>query len=159
MTFLRLYILRWWRQTWDTVVNQSEARVSTEHGIKKYIRILSMKTHMFAHTHVYTRPYIYIYIYSYICQYIFSHRPSHWTAKMNHKVQLLISRLTFHPSIHMHLYPTWWDWQYEDMSDTSSPCVSPLRDNAREPTFNDIILHTFGPRLSRPSLPFSAGYR
>ena len=39
MTFLRLYISRWWRQTWDTapyftVVNQSEARISTEHGIK-----------------------------------------------------------------------------------------------------------------------------
>ena len=39
MTFLCLYILRWWRQTWDTapyftVVNQSEARISTEHGIR-----------------------------------------------------------------------------------------------------------------------------
>ena len=38
MTFLCLYISRWWRQTWDTapyftVVNQSEARISTEHGI------------------------------------------------------------------------------------------------------------------------------
>ena len=38
MTFLFLYISRWWRQTWDTppyltVVNQSEARISTEHGI------------------------------------------------------------------------------------------------------------------------------
>ena len=34
MTFLCLYISRWWRQTWDTapyftVVNQSEARIST----------------------------------------------------------------------------------------------------------------------------------
>ena len=33
-----LYISRWWRQTWDTalyftVVNQSEARISREHGI------------------------------------------------------------------------------------------------------------------------------
>ena len=39
MTFLCLYISRWLRQTWDTapyftVVNQSEARISTEHGIK-----------------------------------------------------------------------------------------------------------------------------
>ena len=38
MTFLCLYISRWWRQTWDTApyftaVNQSEARISTEHGI------------------------------------------------------------------------------------------------------------------------------
>ena len=38
MTFLCLYISRWWRQTWNTplyftVVNQSEARISTEHGI------------------------------------------------------------------------------------------------------------------------------
>ena len=37
-----LYISRWWRQTWDTapyltVVNQSEARISTEHGINIYI--------------------------------------------------------------------------------------------------------------------------
>ena len=42
MTFLCLYISRWWRQTWDTapyftVVNQSEARISTEHGINVYI--------------------------------------------------------------------------------------------------------------------------
>ena len=42
MTFLCLYISRWWRQTWDTppyltVVNQSEARISTEHGIKQDI--------------------------------------------------------------------------------------------------------------------------
>ena len=42
MMFLCLYISRWWRQTWDTapyftVVNQSEARISTEHGIKQYI--------------------------------------------------------------------------------------------------------------------------
>ena len=41
MTFLCLYISRWWRQTWDTapyftVVNQSEARISTEHGINVY---------------------------------------------------------------------------------------------------------------------------
>ena len=38
MTFRCLYISRWWRQTCDTapyftVVNQSEARISTEHGI------------------------------------------------------------------------------------------------------------------------------
>ena len=42
MTFLCLYISRWWRQTWDTppyftVVNQSEARISTEHGINHAI--------------------------------------------------------------------------------------------------------------------------
>ena len=42
MTFLCLYISRWWRRTWDTapyftVVNQSEARISTEHGIYIYI--------------------------------------------------------------------------------------------------------------------------
>ena len=41
MTFLCLYISRWWRQTWDTapyftVVNQPEARISTEHGINTY---------------------------------------------------------------------------------------------------------------------------
>ena len=35
------YISRWWRQTWDTapyftVVNQSEARISTEHGISYF---------------------------------------------------------------------------------------------------------------------------
>ena len=44
MTFLCLYISRWWRQTWDTapyftVVIQSEARISTEHGIKIHIVI------------------------------------------------------------------------------------------------------------------------
>ena len=44
MTFLCLYISRWWRQTWDTapyftVVNQSEARISTEHGKNVYIHI------------------------------------------------------------------------------------------------------------------------
>ena len=44
MTFLCLYISRWWRQTWDTapyltVVNQSEARISTEHGIKLSIPV------------------------------------------------------------------------------------------------------------------------
>ena len=38
MTFLSHYISRWWLQTWDTciyftVVSQSEARVSTKHGI------------------------------------------------------------------------------------------------------------------------------
>ena len=38
MTFLCLYISGWWRQTWDTplyftVVNQTKARISTEHGI------------------------------------------------------------------------------------------------------------------------------
>ena len=37
-TFLSLYISRWWRQTWHTrlyltVVSQSEANVSTEHGM------------------------------------------------------------------------------------------------------------------------------
>ena len=42
MTFLCLYISRWWRQTWDTapyftVVNQSEARISTEHGINIHV--------------------------------------------------------------------------------------------------------------------------
>ena len=42
MTFLCLYISRWWRQTWDTapystVVNLSEARISTEHGISNDI--------------------------------------------------------------------------------------------------------------------------
>ena len=42
MTFLCLYISRWWRQTWDmapyfTVVNQSKARISTEHRIRGYI--------------------------------------------------------------------------------------------------------------------------
>ena len=42
--FLCLYISRWWRQTWDTapyftVVNQSEARISTEHGITSYIKL------------------------------------------------------------------------------------------------------------------------
>ena len=42
MTFLCLYISRWWRQTWDTapyftVVNKSEARISTEHGIRLLI--------------------------------------------------------------------------------------------------------------------------
>ena len=36
-----VFISRWWRQTWDTVpyftvVNQSEARISTEHGINTY---------------------------------------------------------------------------------------------------------------------------
>ena len=46
MTFLCLYISRWWRQTWDTppyltVVNQSEARISTEHGIMLYILHMS----------------------------------------------------------------------------------------------------------------------
>ena len=45
MTFLCLYISRWWRQTWDTapyftVVNQSEARISTEHGINMHIRCI-----------------------------------------------------------------------------------------------------------------------
>ena len=44
MTFFCLYISRWWRQTWDTppyltVVNQSEARISTEHGIKHYTEL------------------------------------------------------------------------------------------------------------------------
>ena len=39
MSFLSHYISRWWSQTWDTciyftVVSQSEARVSTDHGIK-----------------------------------------------------------------------------------------------------------------------------
>ena len=39
-TFLCLYISCWWCQTWDTapyfkVVNQSEARISTEHGINR----------------------------------------------------------------------------------------------------------------------------
>ena len=43
MTFLSLYIWHWWRPTWDaciyfTVVSQSEARVSTEHGINYYIK-------------------------------------------------------------------------------------------------------------------------
>ena len=42
MTFLCFYISRWWRQTWDTApyfttVNQSEGRISTEHGIILYI--------------------------------------------------------------------------------------------------------------------------
>ena len=42
MTFLSLYISRWWRQTWDTclsfkVVSQSEARTGTEHGLKLHI--------------------------------------------------------------------------------------------------------------------------
>ena len=42
MMFLCLYISRWWHQTWDTapyftVVNQSEARISMEHGIKLLI--------------------------------------------------------------------------------------------------------------------------
>ena len=49
MTFFCLYISRWWRQTWDTapyfmVVNQSEARISTEHGIKGYITDMSIYT-------------------------------------------------------------------------------------------------------------------
>ena len=40
MKFISLYISRWWHQTWDTsiyfmVVSQSEASVSTEHGIKE----------------------------------------------------------------------------------------------------------------------------
>ena len=44
MTFLCLYISRWWRQTWDTasyftVVNQSQAIISTEHGTSIYIYI------------------------------------------------------------------------------------------------------------------------
>ena len=44
MTFLCLYISRWWRQTLETapyltVVNQSEARISTEHGINHYITV------------------------------------------------------------------------------------------------------------------------
>ena len=48
MTFLCLYISRWWRQTWDTapyftVVNQSEARISTEHGIIIHIPISSIE--------------------------------------------------------------------------------------------------------------------
>ena len=43
MTFLSLCISLWWRQTWEvslyfTIVNQSEARISTEHGIKFCIR-------------------------------------------------------------------------------------------------------------------------
>ena len=42
MTFLCLYISRWWRQTWDTapyftVVSQSEARISKEHGINWHV--------------------------------------------------------------------------------------------------------------------------
>ena len=42
MTFLCPYISHWWRQTWDmllyfTVVTQSEARISTEHGITLFI--------------------------------------------------------------------------------------------------------------------------
>ena len=46
MTFVCLYISRWWRQTWDTapyvtVVNQSEARISTEHGIKLMYLVMS----------------------------------------------------------------------------------------------------------------------
>ena len=50
MTFLCLYISRWWRQTWDTppyltVVNQSEARISTEHGISVYIYHIFLWTH------------------------------------------------------------------------------------------------------------------
>ena len=105
MTFLRLYILRWWRQTWDTVVNQSEARVSTEHGIKKYIRILSMKTHMFAHTHVYTRPYIYIYIHIYVNIYsVIGHRIGlrKWTIKYNYWFRGWHS---IHPSISIYIPP------------------------------------------------------
>ena len=52
MTFLCLYISRWWRQTWDTapyftVVNQSEARISTEHGISFDIETLISETHQF----------------------------------------------------------------------------------------------------------------
>ena len=46
MTFLSRCISRWWRQAWDTciyftVVSQSEASVSTEHGINIYIYILT----------------------------------------------------------------------------------------------------------------------
>ena len=42
MTFLCLYISRWWCQPWYTplyftVVNQSDARISTEHGINYMI--------------------------------------------------------------------------------------------------------------------------
>ena len=45
MTFLCLYISRWWRQTWDTplyftVVDQSEARISIEHGINNHIAMI-----------------------------------------------------------------------------------------------------------------------
>ena len=48
MTFLCLYISRWWRQTWDaatyfTVVNQSKARISAEHGINNNILMKSSK--------------------------------------------------------------------------------------------------------------------
>ena len=44
MTFLSPYISRWWRQTCDkhlyfTVVNQWEARISTDHGINPNISI------------------------------------------------------------------------------------------------------------------------
>ena len=44
-----LYISRWWRQTWDTVpyftvVNQSEARISTEHGINIYTYMIRANT-------------------------------------------------------------------------------------------------------------------
>ena len=41
----------------------------------------------------------------------------------------------------------------------SSPCISVLCVNARQATFSEINLHTFGPRLSRSSSPCSAGNR
>ena len=50
MTFPSLYILRLWRQTWDTrlyltVISQSEARVSTEHGMYIYIYVCVCEMH------------------------------------------------------------------------------------------------------------------
>ena len=47
-TFLSLYISCWWRQAWDRCiyfmdVSQSEARVSTEHGITKYAKKMPNK--------------------------------------------------------------------------------------------------------------------
>ena len=47
--------IRWWRQTWDTapyftVVNQSEARISTEHGIILVTPCLLTRIREFIHT-------------------------------------------------------------------------------------------------------------
>ena len=48
MTFLSHYISRWWHQTCDTYIyftvdSQSEARVSTEHGIMSYTTCMTLQ--------------------------------------------------------------------------------------------------------------------
>ena len=90
------------------------------------------------------------------CCYSLSQAVLSWT--FNHPV---CTKVPIEIYIHLILgccpYPIRWGWQYQAMSNPVPPCISHIQTNARLATFSGIILHTFGPRISRPFLPYTAG--